>query len=344
MSPSSPHSLTSDSAPGNEPRRAKHVVIGAGATGRATAKLLAQRGAYVVMVSRSGGANDLAGVTSIACDASDPGQLEQVSAGAHAIYNCANPAYHRWASDWPPLASSILQVAERTGAVLVTLSNLYGYGSTTALMRPSDPLDTTTKKGRIRAQMWFDALAAYEAGRVRVTEARASDFIGPGLGGNGHMGDRVVPRLLAGKSISVLGRTDVAHSWTAVDDVARTLVALGANERAWGRAWHVPTTAPVSQQDLIDEMAAIAHVPTVKARTIPVWSLRLVGLAVPAARELVEINYQFTEPFVMDSAETTDCFALHPTPRDETLRVTLESYGWSASDAATPSERPLARR
>ena len=42
------------------------------------------------------------------------------------------------------------------------------------------PLRPTTVKGRVRAQMWQDALAAHEAGRIRATEARASDFVGPG--------------------------------------------------------------------------------------------------------------------------------------------------------------------
>ncbi len=123
----------------------------------------------------------------------------------------------------------------RAGAVLVTLGNLYGYAAPTQPMRPSDPLDPPTDKGAIRVAMWRDALAAHEAGRVRAIEARASDFIGPGVGKNGHMGDRVVPRVLAGKGVSVLGDPDAPHSWTAIDDVARTLVRIGSDERAWGR-------------------------------------------------------------------------------------------------------------
>ena len=37
--------------------------------------------------------------------------------------------------------------------------------------------------------MWTDALAAHEAGRVRVTEARAADFVGPQVPGEAsHLG------------------------------------------------------------------------------------------------------------------------------------------------------------
>lgn len=34
-------------------------------------------------------------------------------------------------------------------------------------------------EGRLRERIWFGALAAHEAGRVRATERRASDYVGP---------------------------------------------------------------------------------------------------------------------------------------------------------------------
>ena len=80
------------------------------------------------------------------------------------MYNCANPPYHRWPELWPPLAAAMLAAAERTGAVLVTMSNLYGYGPVDGPMTEDLPLRPTTAKGRVRAAMWHDALAAHQAG------------------------------------------------------------------------------------------------------------------------------------------------------------------------------------
>ena len=57
--------------------------------------------------------------------------MARLAEGAAVIYNCVNPPYHRWPADWPPIAASVLGAAERSGAVLVTLSNLYGYGPAT---------------------------------------------------------------------------------------------------------------------------------------------------------------------------------------------------------------------
>lgn len=49
-----------------------------------------------------------------------------LSLGLLALYNCANPRYDRWLTDWPPLASALLTAAERTGAVLAATATLYG--------------------------------------------------------------------------------------------------------------------------------------------------------------------------------------------------------------------------
>ena len=130
------------------------------------------------MLSRSGGTSTDA-VEHRAVDAADAEALARAAAGADVLYNAVNPAYHRWPTDWPPVAAALLTAAERTGAVLVTMGNLYGYGRPSAPMTPETPLAATDVKGRVRNRMWADALAAHEAGRVRVTEARAADFVGP---------------------------------------------------------------------------------------------------------------------------------------------------------------------
>ena len=310
-----------------------HVIIGAGATGTATALELANRGHAVKVITRSGSGPTHPSIELIKANASDPETLIRHAKGAAAIYNCANPPYNKWTTDWPPLAASILRAAEATGAVLVTLSNLYAY-EVGKPMRATDSLHPPSVKGKVRADMWHEALRAHDEGRVRVTEARASDFIGPGIGATAHMGDRVVPRLLAGKSVSLLGRVDVPHSWTAISDVASTLATIGADDRAWGRPWHVPTAAPLTQTQLIHRMCEIAKVEPVKVKSLPSFAVTLGGLALPVLRELKEVMYQFEQPFVMDSADTTDVFGLTATPIDETLSATIDFYRNPSAPAA----------
>jgi nucleoside-diphosphate-sugar epimerase len=300
-----------------------HVIVGAGSVGSATARLLEERGEMVRLVSRSGTGPERPGIARVAADAADPAALRRIAQGASAIYNCANPAYHRWAVDWPPLAASLLQTATEVGAVLVTVNNLYGYGPVDHPMTEHDPFAPVGIKGQVRAKMWADALAAHQAGRVRVTEARASDYIGPGLTTTSHMGSRVIPRLLAQRPIRVLGNPDAPHSWTYVPDVARTLVVLATDARAWGRAWHVPTSPPLSQRQVIASMAEIAGLPAPPVGSIPNWVLRLGGLFSPTIREIREVLYQFDRPFVLDSTLFSGTFGIEPTPLPEALAATL---------------------
>src|SRR5215216_5167558 len=126
-----------------------HVIVGAGPVGSATAALLASRGETVRLVTRSGGGPNHPAIERVAADATDADRLTELSTGAAALYNCANPQYHRWLTDWPPLASALLTAAERSGAVLATASNLYGYGPVSTPITADTPLRATHPKLRL---------------------------------------------------------------------------------------------------------------------------------------------------------------------------------------------------
>jgi hypothetical protein len=180
-----------------------HVVVGAGPVGRATAHELVAAGHEVMLVSRSGAGPDLPGVRREAADAADADRLVELAAGAVAIYNCVNPSdYTVWPTFWPPVAEAFLVAAERTGAVLVTASCLYGYGPVDVPMVEGMPDAATTKKARIRAGMWAEARARHEAGRIRAVEVRGSDYMGPGVTVEaGHIA-RVAPAALSLRAIA----------------------------------------------------------------------------------------------------------------------------------------------
>lgn len=301
----------------------KHVIVGSGAVGTATAKTLAEGGDEVTVVTRSGSGPDHPGITVVAADAADPFALAAAAGDADALYNCANPPYHRWPELWPPMATSILEVASRLGAVLVTMGNLYGYGPVDHPMTEDDALASTGTKGRVRTAMWEDALAAHRDGRVRITEARASDFFGPGVVDTSFFG-RNVDRLLAGKKIRVLGDPDMPHSASYVPDVGRTLAVLGTDERAWGRAWHVPTGLALTQRLLATRFCEVADAPVASVARIPAGALMVAGVFSAQLRELKETRYQFDRPFVLDSSACTATFGIEATPLDEALAVVAE--------------------
>ena len=293
-----------------------HVIVGASGVGVATARLLADRGDQVKIVTRSGAGPDHPAIERIGADATDAERLSVIAEGAVALYNCANPRYDRWLTDWPPLASALLAAAENTGAVLASAATLYGYGPVAGPMSETTPLAATHPKLRLRAQMWRDALAAHDAGRIRATEVRASDFIQ----GTGLFGLMVAKPVLAGKRAMVAVPPDQPHSFTSVNDAATALITVAGDERAWGNAWHAPTNPPLTLRQLATRYAEIAGAPPPKLTTIPYPVLWTAGVFVPIVRELRTTRYQWDRPFVMDSATTQDTLGLKPEPIDEALR------------------------
>ncbi|MGY1617131.1 NAD-dependent epimerase/dehydratase family protein [Geodermatophilus sp. SYSU D00691] len=291
---------------------ALHVIVGKGPVGTATAELLAARGHEVRVLSRSGGTSTAA-VEHRAVDAADATALTAATGGAAALYNAVNPAYHRWATDWPPVAAALLTAAEHAGAVLVTMGNLYGYGRPDGPMTPESPLRATDTKGRVRVRMWEDVLAAHRAGRLRVTEARAADFVGPTVpAAHSHL-QRQLPALRAGRRAWVVGDPDVPRGWSYIPDVAEVLVTLAEDERAHGRAWHVPSAVRTQRQALTDLAAALGRTaPEVSG--IPWGLLRAIGPFSPMMREVLDVRHQFDQAYVIDASATTATFGLTATP------------------------------
>lgn len=297
------------------------VVVGAGGTGAATALLLAEAGQEVRLVTRSGSGPAHPRIERIAADAADAGRMIELCRGARTLFNCAAPAYYRWSTDFPPLAEALLRATEASGADYVMLGNLYGHGPVDRPITEDMPLAPSSEKGRVRTRMWTDALAAHRAGRVRVTEVRASDFIGHGAGSLFTL--VAVPKILTGKVARIPADLDQPHSWTGTGDAARALVAVSRDERSWGQAWHAPTNPPVSVRDLANRLAMVAGAPPARPRSMPGWLLTAAGLASRMIRELPEMQYQFRRPFILDSSRTERTFDLEPTPLDDLLRQTL---------------------
>jgi nucleoside-diphosphate-sugar epimerase len=285
--------------------------------------MLAHDGHDVRLLSRRGSGPDHPSIQRIEGDASNTATVATHAKGADALFNCANPRYHRWPTDWPPIADALLAAAASTGSGLVTLSNLYIYGQPTGPMTPHDPLSANYEKAQVRANMWRQAKRAHDDGRIRATEVRASDFIGPKAQGYLNL---LVPRILAGKRCQVIGDIDATHSWNYTADVARTLITCARDDRSWGRAWHAPANPPRSVRQATQDIARVADSTPVKLTRVPTPVLRVAGLFNTDIRELPTTLYQFAAPFVIDDSETRSTFGLEPTPWDDALNATITSF------------------
>ncbi|MFV0257870.1 MAG: NAD-dependent epimerase/dehydratase family protein [Acidimicrobiales bacterium] len=316
-----------------------HLIVGAGAIGRSAARHLSHAGHDVIVASRRGTAVPEASTARpVAADATDVDALCRLATGATAIINAVNPPqYSTWARDWPPVAAALIEAAARTGAGLVTVSNLYLYGPVDAPMTEETPIAPNGVKGKIRARMWADALAAHQAGRIRATEARASDYFGPGAGSHvSYLNEFVIAPAAAGRRAWLpLGGPDIPHSWTYVDDIGALAARLATGDDGWGRPWHVPTSPPRTTRQVAGDAAALAGAREPRLSTVPGPVMAIGRAAVPLLREFRETAHQFEHPYVLDSSAATAAFDLEPTQWSDALAATIAAQTGTAASAAT---------
>jgi nucleoside-diphosphate-sugar epimerase len=264
-------------------------------------------------------------------DASDPAFSRQAATGASVLYQCLNPAYHRWVELFPALQAGVLAAAEANEAKLVVMENVYMYGRPHGRPLTEDhPYDAHTKKGRLRARMANELLEAHRRG-VRVTIGRASDYFGPRGGAQSMLGDRVIPPALAGKPAQVLGNPDLPHTYTYIPDIGEALVLLGERDEALGQPWHLPNPETRTTRQLVELIYQHAG-NSPKLRAAPTLLLRLMGVFNPTVRELVEMAYEFEEPFIVDSTKFQTKLGMTATPIQDAIAQTVEWYQRRTAD------------
>jgi nucleoside-diphosphate-sugar epimerase len=302
-----------------------HVVFGAGQVGRALATRLTELGLAVRTVSRHRPAALANEARWQPADAADPTAATEAAKGAAVIYQCLNAPYTGWPKLFPPLQRGVLTAAERNGALMVSLENLYAYGPTGGKPITEDlPLSATSAKGRTRAAMTQELLAAADAGRVQIAIGRASDFFGAGVT-ESTLGKRVFANALAGKRADFIGNADLPHTYSYVSDVAAGLATLGTDERAAGGVWHLPGPETITTRAVLDMVAGEVGHP-VGVRSVPKLALRALALVNPLMRELAEVAYEFEEPFILDTTRFESTFGRATTPLQDAIAETVAWY------------------
>jgi nucleoside-diphosphate-sugar epimerase len=307
-----------------------HVVLGTGQVGTAVARLLGTGDADLRVVNRSGAVPaDLrrAGEV-ISADASDPDAARAACGGASVVYFCLQPPYDRWPELFPALLDGALAGAAAADATFVMADNLYAYGPVDGEITEDCEYGATGERGRTRAEMARSVLSAHEAGRVRTTIGRASDFYGPGVT-ESIVGRRVFRGVLDGGTVWYPGDPGLPHTYTYVGDFARALLALGTHEAALGEAWHVPSAETLTTREFVKLAGDVAGTDPI-VRHLPSWVVKPLGLASTTLGQLAETQSQRTNPYVVSHEKFAAAFDLEPTPHREAIRRTLDWYRTTA--------------
>lgn len=298
-----------------------HVIFGSGVLGKNAARELLRMGKTVRIVNRSGKVSGLAdAVEVVKGDANDSAQARSLCEGASVVYQCAQPAYTEWAEKFPKLQTTILNAAAANGAKLVVADNLYMYGDPDGKpITETMPYAAQSKKGKTRAQMAQAVMDAHASGKVQATIARASDFFGPE---DSAVSPLTFGAALAGKTVDMMGRAYMPHTFSYAPDFGRALALLGTRPEAMGEIWHIPSNAPITQAEFARLIGDAIGKP-VKLRTSGAFVLRLLGLFNPLLREMPEMLYEWQKPFVMDDSKFRKAFGTQPTPMVTAIEETV---------------------
>lgn len=302
-----------------------HVIFGTGPVGCWTARALRSQGRAVRAVNRSGVRPGLmpADVEMAKAEVADPTQAATAATGAGVVYQALGPPYHLWHEFFPALQAATLSAAKTTNARYVAIENLYMYDSSKPMTEDS-PVAPVSRKGALRQEMAEEVMAAHANGDVRTTALRSSDYYGPGVLGSS-LGERVFGNLVAGKKAQLSGSTKMPHSFSYIEDVGIAAAALGTHDKALGQVWIAPHAPARTQGQMVEEACRVLGVEPGFSTMSPLM-MRLAGLFIPAARASVEMMYEFTAPFVVDSSLMEREFSLSATPIPVAMERTIAWY------------------
>ncbi|MBX7043442.1 MAG: NAD-dependent epimerase/dehydratase family protein [Ignavibacteria bacterium] len=306
--------------------KGKHVIFGTGPLGRYTAEALLQTGLEVILINRSGAMpSPPDGAALIKADALSIDKRSEIFSGATAIYQCAQPPYHRWKEEFPKLQNAVLSIAAERKAKLISAENLYMYGNTHGKPMSEDtPDNPCSSKGQVRMEMSNSLFDAWRQGTVQIAVVRGSDFFGPW---EPVYGDMIFKAAIKKKTVNMLGDLNQPHSFTYVKDFGKALAIAGTDDRATGKIWHVPSGKPYTQNELAQMISKELGYP-VKARATGKFMLSLAGMFNKSAKEVIEMLYEFNEPFILNSEAMEKTFGLTATPMEQRIKETIE---WAKS-------------
>lgn len=316
------------------PTTALHTVLGAsGTVGRAVVDELLRQGLSVRAVSRS---MDKPGLSVVPADLLQPYEAQRAIEGSTHVYLCVGLPYTAkvWKRDWPVLMRNVIAGCAANDARLIFLDNVYMYGPA-PLQVPFDekhPQEPLSRKGEARKTTLDILKTAMQDGEVQAVIGRSADFYGP-YATNSLLYVSFLERMLMGKAPQLLFSPDIPHTYSDTVDIGRALVTLALAEDTYGQAWHLPVNPPITMEEVT--VVFNLHLGTsLKARILPFWAQRLLGLFIPPLREVLEMNYQFRYPYVMSDRKFRERFPdFEVTGYEEGLGRMVQHFGNSKNAA-----------
>ena len=301
-----------------------HTVFGAsGALGSAVVHHLQAEGLPTRAIARNAErAADMLpdGIEIVECDATDQVAVIEAIKGAGVVYNCTYVGDQMQA-----VAENMMIGARNAGATLVNPSNALVYGPLKQMPATENhPQQPTARRGQVRKQLEEMLMGAYERGDVRVVIPRLPTFYGAHVTGTFMAG--IFESANANRKALWLGSLDASHDIIYLPDAAAACVLLATNQEAYGQVWHTPGAGPLTAREFIIRVyKAFGLEPKMGTRSRTFF--QLAGVVAPRVAEMVEVMYQFEQPFTLDGSKFAHAFPnFEYTPHGLGIADTVEWY------------------
>jgi len=248
-------------------------------------------------------------------DAARADDVVRVMQGTSAAMFCVNPPISRWLEAFPPLVTSAIEGARRTGSRLVFPANvwIFGRGKPGDVVAEDRAPAPTSRRGSMRAALEAQIRGAGIAHAL----VRLPEFYGPHVV---TLTPRIIRAALDGTRARWPGPLDLPIELVYMPDAARAMLAVAA--RGEDDVVHVPGVRTTARGFIEAAFRAVGN--PVRASGTPRWLLALAGLFDPTIRSVADIAHLWTHPILLDGTRYTARYGAPPqTPLPDALAATI---------------------
>ncbi|MGF6722864.1 nucleoside-diphosphate-sugar epimerase [Paraburkholderia sp. GAS41] len=310
----------------------------AGAIGQSIATTLSAAGRNYRVIGRSRGSLEAAFGADLHAEIAtwnpdDPASVAAAAQGLQTAIYLVGVPYNQFETH-PPLMEKTLAGLRAAGVErLILIGTVYPYGRAQSQpVTENHPRIPHTFKGQMRLAQENVVLEAHGRDGLSTLVLRLPDFYGPRVERSFLNG--VFEGAARGTRAQVVGPIDVPHEFVFVPDVGPVVERLTRTPEAYGRWWHLAGAGTITQREVAARAYALAgRQPRLMVAGKPM--LRVLGLFNPILREMVEMNYLMSEPFVLDDSALQALIGpIKKTPYDEGIRLAFAAEHEASSVAA----------
>jgi len=233
----------------------------------------------------------------------DAGETSRAVEGSEIVYLTAGLPMNTtlWTVQWPVIMRNVIEACAAHGSRLVFFDNTYMYPQTAEPQTEGMRFEPNGEKGRVRAAIATDLLAAMDSDRISAVICRAPEFYGPGKT-QSITNSAILEPLREGKRARVFLRDDTLRSLIFTPDASKAMALLGNTPDAYGQTWHLPCDDErLTYRDLI-ALAARSFGTEPRYTVLRHWQLRLAGLFNPTVKDAAELLPRYAQDniFVSD--------------------------------------------